>query len=101
MKDNTIRLHLGQPEIEKFMSEGKVVGTSQLGPSLVQSLRYSLLKDDEGDTVTATFIANNIKVFVPTELAEKWAQADQKTLEEQMPLDEGEFLHILIEKDSE
>lgn len=99
LKDNSLRLRLMQQEVEQFNREGKVTTTSQLGPSLVQTLSYSLIKDEEGDEVSATFIANHIKIYVPLEIAEKWMQDDQVGFEEQMPLDEGESLHILVEKD--
>ncbi|WP_162912073.1 DUF7009 family protein [Pontibacter actiniarum] len=99
MKDNSIRLRLMQQEVEQFKNKGKVVTTSQLGPSLAQAISYSLLKDEESEVVSASFIANNIKVLVPRELAKKWTDTDQVGIEGQMLLSEGEYLYILIEKD--
>ncbi|GAB3811919.1 DUF7009 family protein [Pontibacter rugosus] len=99
LKENNIKLSLTQQELEQFNHDGKVVTTSQLGPSLVQTLSYSLMKDEDADEVSATFVANHIKVFVPVEVAQKWLETDQKSLEGQMPLDEGESLYILVEKD--
>lgn len=99
MSDNSLRLRLMQQEVEQFNREGKVMTATQLGPSPAQTLRYSLIKDAEAEVVIATFISNNIEVYVPTKLGEEWAQTERVGIAEQMPLEEGKHLYILIEKD--
>ncbi len=102
MQENNLRLRLTQQEVEQFLREGKVTTTTQIGPSPVHSLRYSLIREEEAEAVTATFIANSIKVYVPAALAETWARTAQVAIEEQMPLgddEDEETLQILVEKD--
>ncbi|WP_246000939.1 DUF7009 family protein [Pontibacter diazotrophicus] len=99
MSENSLRLRLMQQEVEQFNREGKVMTATHLGPSLTQILRYSLIKDEGAEVVTATFISNNIEVFVPAKLGEEWAQTNRVGLDVQMPFGEGRHLYILIEKD--
>ena len=88
-----------QQEVEQFTKEGKVVASTQFGPSSANAFSYSLIKDNGSEAIMATFHADTIQVHVPTALAEEWAKTEIVGVEGLMPLEAEKYLYILIEKD--
>lgn len=99
MKDNSIRLRLMQGEVDRFSTEGIVTTATWMGVSPDNCLTYTLKKSEESAAVAAYFEKGEIIVSVPFKLAEDWAGSKKVGIEAQMPLANGEQLHILIEKD--
>ena len=57
------------------------------------------LKIESVDQPGASFVDQELIVAIPTGQAQQWIHSDQVGIEEFMPLEKGETLHILIEKD--
>lgn len=95
---NSIRLRIRKSEIEQ-LSQGiairEEVGFPGETPSLVFSLEMSshLLK------VSASFKNNLIQIVLPKDQAHHWINTDEVSIEEHLPLNDTEELHLLIEKD--
>lgn len=100
MKDNSLRLHLTQTEVDGLGSEGKVSSTTRIGWRPEQTFSYSLVKNPGTGAVTVSFEGNEITVNVPEQTAGEWAFTNQIDFEEFMPLEAGPKLFILVEEDS-
>lgn len=57
------------------------------------------LRLEDGDGITATFENGKVTVRLPRSRAQAWISSKQVGLEEYLPLEGGERLHLLIEKD--
>lgn len=99
MKDNTLRLRLSHGETEQFGREGIVTTITRFGNSPDAFLSYSLVKDEKAEAVYTTFGNNEIKVLVPGKLAAEWLLTNRTGFEENIPLNVGNSLFVLVEKD--
>lgn len=96
IKGDTIRLRLTQSEVMTIASSGRVEEqTHFLGGKI---WKYSLHVHDE-NKVVATLEDQEISVFLPKEIAYNWANTEEVGIEEQIPLENGTVLKILVEKD--
>lgn len=95
IKGNSLRLRLSQSEIDSVKNEGRVSDSIDFG---LRKLIYTLQIIDQ-PAVTASFEGEYIMVDVPPAIAEHWLQTDQVGIEAEQPLEDGEKLFILLEKD--
>lgn len=95
IKGNTLRLRLSQSEVDEVKSEGRTSDSINFGP---RKLIYTLQVIDQ-PAVTASYDGDFIMVNVPAEVSEKWANTDQVGFEAEQPLEDGDKLYILVEKD--
>jgi hypothetical protein len=95
---NSLRLRLSQSEVTALAASGKVEDRISFGKSAGQSLTYTLLTADVPN-ISASFDNGAIRVDVPRDLARNWAGSDEVSLKAEQPLDSGDSLKILIEKD--
>lgn len=95
IKGNTLRLRLTKTEVELFAHEGLVSDSIDFGEN---QLIYTLQSSPES-TLKATFNGEFITVHVPKAQGKAWATSDEVGISEEMPINEGRVLSLLIEKD--
>ena len=96
--NNSIRLRLRKSEIDQLRLGNAIqeeVGFPGETPSLFFSLQMNGLKS----TLSASFENNNIRIDLPRELASKWIDSEEVSIEDRLPIDTTNELHVLIEKD--
>ena len=96
IKGNSIRLRLTRSEVAAFAETGAVQDAIVFGPG--PRLTYTLARTS-APALTASFDGGNITVSVPIGVADPWLQTDQIGFAGEQPLDAGETLRILVEKD--
>lgn len=89
--DNSLRLRLTQPEVERLKRSGMVEDTVTFAPG--QALRYSIQTAPSAH-LSADFGDGFIRIRVPSAQAQNWIDSDQTGIQHS-----GPTLHILIEKD--
>ncbi|MBV6427209.1 MAG: hypothetical protein KIPDCIKN_01724 [Haliscomenobacter sp.] len=93
---NSIRLRVRKSDLDILREEGKVGDSVGFGGP--QSFGF-FLETGEFPTIQAVFEGGQIIVRVPKAQSEAWIQSEEVSLEQFQPLDNGETLQVLIEKD--
>lgn len=96
IKGNTLRLRLSKSEVAKIGSDGYVEDAIHF-PNNAQ-LKYAM-KVSDVDALSATMAHCAITVHLPKALAKTWVETEQVGFDAHQPLDNGESLYILVEKD--
>ena len=96
IKGNSIRLRLTKSEVSSLSSKGHLEEHTNFGPNRFE---YSLIKVDDSNEMSASFINNNITVYIPESLVHDWPANDVISLDARIPVGENESLYILVEKD--
>jgi hypothetical protein len=95
IKGNTVRYRLTKSDIAILVDTGKLEDKTEfIGSSLVYAIQTSFY-----ESLSADFIANTITLYLPSDLLVKWAETNQVSLENNMPLANGSHLYLLLEKD--
>lgn len=94
---NSIRIRIKKSELQKLDAEGIITETVSFGGSTM--FAYTLAVDAMRDEVNAEYVDNLLAVHIPLVQAQLWITTNQVGIEVNKPLDNGENLHILIEKD--
>ena len=97
IKGNSIRLRLTQSEVEQVGQGQAVQEFVSFGPQTPRFL-YTLATSDL-DQVSARYQEHELKVIIPKKEAKQWAATDQVGIEENLELEGGATLYVLIEKD--
>lgn len=92
IRGNSIRLRLTQSEVENFTKENFVEESTDFGEG--RKFIYTLLCDKETEKIKADFNNGNIKITVPENTVQTWANGNEVGIE-----GETETLKIIIEKD--
>ena len=95
---NSIRLRLNQSEVQVFSNIGMVKETISFGLPSFKKLNF-VLKKAEASHIAVSFYNNDITVLLPSATAENWAQTEQISLSQQVPIPGVGNLKVLIEKD--
>jgi len=98
IRGNSVRLRVTRSELALVAASGTVTDTVRFGPG--SQLEYRLIAIDGAD-VGAEFAAGALTVHVPVTVVAEWAATDLVSISGEQPLDGGEVLHILVEKDFE
>ena len=93
---NSIRLRLRKSDIESLSQQQKVSDSVNFG--MTTPLSYTLAISDTTQ-IEAKNINSSIYIIVPKSRANKWVNSDQVSIEETVEFDNGQTLHVLIEKD--
>ena len=94
---NSIRIRIKKSELAELDSEGIITETVSFGGTTM--FAYTLAVDALRDEVNAEYIDNLLAVHIPLVQAQKWITTNEVGIEVNKELDNGERLHILIEKD--
>ncbi|MEL6193759.1 MAG: hypothetical protein AAFR66_16980 [Bacteroidota bacterium] len=94
---NSIRIRLRKSELgtlqEKKLVEEKV--SFPAGPAF----SYALSISPNIDQVQATYENHQMRISLPDAVAQQWISTNEVGINADIPLDNGEALNILIEKD--
>lgn len=88
-------MRLTRSEVDEFGEKGYIEEKTQFGNS---TLTYAL-KSLEGEPMSVVFVENTIIMYVSESFREEWANTERIGIEGYMPLDNGERLYMLLEKD--
>lgn len=94
--ENSIRLRLRKSDIEILSQQQKVSDSVNFG--MTTPLSYTLAISDTTQ-IEAKNMNSSIYIIVPKSRANKWVNSDQVSIEETVEFDNGQTLHVLIEKD--
>jgi len=94
--ENSLRLRLRKSDIAKLREHGFVYATVQFGAH--RALRYKLRMNDVNE-IEAYFVDGMIRVCLPEAVARQWMDGNAVSLSREVPLQNGNALSILIEKD--
>ena len=95
IRGNSVRIRLSKPEVARFAKEGYVEERTEF----INSALVYAVKSSAGGTLSADFINGSITLYVPVTMLQQWASTDLVGLEHNMPLTDGKYLYLLIEKD--
>ena len=95
IKGNSVRFRLSKPEVDLFVTEGYIQEQTEF---LNSALIYAV-KSTNGDKLSADFNNGNITLFVPVHLLQQWSSTNLVGFDYNMPLNNGNHLYLLIEKD--
>jgi len=95
IKGNGVRFRLSKSEVAVFAEEGFVEEKTTFDNSI---FKYAVISTDN-KTMSADFINGSINLYVPKHLLEVWASTDQVSIVYDYPVSNGNFLHLLLEKD--
>lgn len=95
--DDSIRLRLTQTEVDAISQGQEVRHCLNFGGSMPVFL-YTLQASAAVERMKAEYQNNEIRILIPEKQAVQWASSDQVGIEEIL-LNSGGQLHILVEKD--
>lgn len=96
IRGNSIRLRLLRGEVAELGAAGVLRETIDFGAA---SLTYILQTSGETDKLSAAFGNGKIVVSLPSATAREWTETNIISLKGEQPINDGEFLKILVEKD--
>ncbi|MEM1124542.1 MAG: hypothetical protein AAGJ18_29155 [Bacteroidota bacterium] len=94
---NSLRLRVKKSDLKLLNTEGIITETVAFGGQ--QLLAFALAISEMHAEVSAEFLDNLIIVQLPTDTAQAWINSNEVGIEVHNQLDNGESLHILVEKD--
>lgn len=99
IRQNTLRLRLTRSEVDRLAESGRVEEATIFSPT--KKLRYALATDANASGLAASFDDGLVLVTVPQALARDWAKSERVSLHGEAPVEGGEALRLLVEKDFE
>lgn len=98
IKNNSVRIRLTRSEVQTFGERGYVESTTPfMSGNLVYAL--SINTEREGMALTADFRNHTITMYIPPNMAQDWVYSEKVGFSSVMQLDNGQSLHLLLEKD--
>lgn len=98
IKDNTLRLRLGQSEVDQLIQQGRIRAEMPLPYPRSQSLIYELAMG-EGSTIEVAFSGMKLIIRVPKDQVFEWIETDRVGISSSIDAGDDKSLHITIEKD--
>jgi len=99
IRGNSLRLRLGKSEVAQLAKDGSVHAAVQFSAAPQAQLRYSLATSAVDKEISAQLVDGEIRVSVPADLAQEWANSEQIGLKHEQRIGGEDSLAILIEKD--
>lgn len=96
IKGNSIRIRVSKTEVTNFEKDGVLNESTFFGTN---HFYYCLKKTNASSTLYADYQNSCITVYIPEEIATEWTSTDMVGFNNKMPLDNGEHLFLLVEKD--
>lgn len=94
---DSLRLRLSQSEVKQFGDTGRVEQSIRFGPDSVMT--YAIEHGGGVGEMCASFEGSTVTVRMPSSVAQAWVGTDEVSLRGDQPLDGGDPLSLLIEKD--
>jgi hypothetical protein len=101
IKGNSIRLRLGQSEVQRLADSGIVEERTVFGPAKQECFSYALCASPDASVVSASFADRRLVIRVPSHMIHQWATTDQVGIDVLQRTGNDDGLLILIEKDFE
>lgn len=98
IKGNSIRFRLTQAEVTEIRHGKKVQESVSFGNQF-PSFGYALSASADTGKVKVNFQDHTLSIILPQAQAQQWAASDRVGIEEKKIFENGDELHILIEKD--
>lgn len=95
---NDIRLRLSRAEVAQI-SQGEALHEAVALGSAYPAFRYSLVVQAGIPALAVQYENHQLQVSIPEELARQWATTHTISLENTLTFNNGDTLHVLIEKD--
>jgi len=95
IKGNSVRLRLTKSDVEKLCTAAYLEDKTSFGETF---FTYSIESRDCKE-LTAEFKNNKMTVYIPSSFTNGWNNNETVGFENNISLNNGEQLHILIEKD--
>ncbi len=97
IRDNSIRLRLSQGEVAALGKEGLVASRIEFPGG--RALAY-VVESSPASVMPAAFLSGNlVTVSLPESMVLPWARSEQVAISGEQRLDDGTWLHVLVEKD--
>jgi len=96
IKNNSIRLRLTRPEVERFDKEKYIEGRTAFADSV---FIYAMRCDDTAEEISADLANNMITLHVPLLIAKEFVNTDIVGFQHEQVFKNGEKLFLLFEKD--
>jgi hypothetical protein len=96
--ENSLRFRLRQPEVNQFAETGKVIQTTEFGPTSSDALSFMLEVTKEQE-LAVKFEDNKVTIGVPEHLAKTWISTDMVGFDGKIATGKGKFIDVLVEKD--
>lgn len=96
IRGNSVRYRLDKLEVARFAETGELVETTQLVGGV---FTYVLRSSSQVETLSANWQDNSIVFLMPENIAKQWVETEEVGFQHKLPLENGESLFLLIEKD--
>lgn len=97
MTHNSIRIRVRKSELAVLAKEGLIEDGVHFPTG--QSLRFAVEIASENTALEALLEAHSLRLQLPRAAAQNWIQSQEVGLSHAIELQDGEQLHLLIEKD--
>src|SRR3954462_11058451 len=77
----SVRFRLGRSEVERLLATGQVREDVAFGPESAHRLWYTLELSETEPEICAAFACTNLRIVLPTCLAQCWASSDDVAIE--------------------
>lgn len=95
IKGNSVRIRLTRSEVEKFGKEGYLEESTSF---INGTLKYALQISQDTDELSADMLNNNITMYVPAAMGDKWTNTNEVGYSNTIATPGGN-LFLLLEKD--
>ena len=99
LRENSIRFRLLQTEVRQLRETGNISETIVFGIAPTENLTYSLRTSTAAGQISAQLMNNQLEVFLPMQIAEKWADTGEVGLYGEQKIGDSATLKIIVEKD--
>lgn len=99
IRGNSVRVRLGESEVARLASEGRVEETTPFAAAPGQQLTYVVSASTSARQISAAIRGQTISIEIPEVLCRTWAASNQVSLHAEQPIENGSPLAILVEKD--
>lgn len=99
IRGNSLRFRLTQEEVKELDAGGSVVESLGLGPLPQQQLTYSLHSTVDGQSIALEYSSGTLRILLPSQMCEGWMDSDLVGFREDVPVEGGEPVTVLVEKD--
>jgi len=99
IKDNSLRIRITQPELNRLFHEGEIKAYTRLGPDPSQVFQYGLSVDTKREVLSVHYHCNVLMVTITEGMMTEWKEDDKVGFDTVLATGNGEHLRIVIEKD--
>jgi hypothetical protein len=99
MTNSSIRLRLSQSDVQRFGESGIVKEVLRFGARPDEAFSYSIRRDADVRSISATLDSNGLIVSIPIDEAADWTGTERVGIVGEQSIDDGSVISLLVEKD--